>query len=178
MITPNLVAWAAALLEHPTTGLNATRLLVPRGTLPAPPAVAVFDVVADSDVARRAPPDPTPSEWVLYCNTGESMVLAGSPMDDTQKDEAILVFHLAGATASSNNAAALASAALIMRALRRVLFQAFRAIQASNAGRLTIDQQQFHPPADIQLRTLKPEPGSGRVDLIAIAPFSVTDHWT
>ena len=178
MITPNLVAWAATLMEHPTTGLNATRLLVPRGTLAAPPAVAVFDVVADKEVARRAPPEPTATEWVLYCNTGESMVLAGNPIDATQKDEAILVFHLAGATSQSDNAAALASAGLIMRALRRVLFQAFRATQASPGGRLLIDQQQFHPPEDIQVRTLKPEPGSGRVDVIAIAPFTVTDHWT
>jgi hypothetical protein len=178
MITPALVAWVAAQLAHAETGVNVLRLEVPRGgDKPAPPPVQVFDAVADDEVARRAPPEPTPNEWVLYVSVGDNVVLAGQPSAADLDDEAIIVVELAGATAQSNNALTMASAHRLMRCVRRCLFQAFRAIQASDMPRLVLDKQRFTFPPRISVRTQEPVPGSGRIHVVAIAPFTATDNW-
>jgi len=176
MITPALPRWYADLLADPTSGVNVIAPTVPRRVAdPAPPAVGVFNSVDDAWVARgHVDDEATPDEWVLFVGVAEEMQLAGDPGDGALEDTATVVISLHGATIDADNAATLAQAYRLMRAVRRVLITAFVAQQMDV---LVLEGQQITLPSQLQGITLDSKPGSGQVALAIALPHSITDTW-
>lgn len=177
MIAPALPRWVAEILAHPETGVDALRLLVPRGPEdPEPPPVSIYNAIDSAWVARSAPAEGvTPDHWVLQVNVGEELQLGGSPLSSEPIDDtATIVALLVGVTTDGNNAATLASAHRIMRALRHCLIAAFHALRADG---LALEGQHFALPSQLSVLTQEPEPGSGAIAIACVIPFTMTDTW-
>ncbi len=177
MIAPALPRWVAAQLADAVTGINVRRLQVPRGlTDAAPPEVAIYNAIDDDWVARdTAPEQLAPELWVLQVNVAEEIELAGNPAPDGPiEDTAIMVVQLAGVTADGGNADALAHAHRLMRAVRRVLLEAFATLGMDD---LYLEGQSIRPPSTMNLQTQELVAGSGAITLALFLPFTITDTW-
>ncbi len=177
MIAPALPRWVAEVLADAETGVNALRTQVPRGIDDAaPPEVGIYNAIDDAWVARSSPVETvTPTEWVLQVNVGEELQVSGDPLASGSADDtATIVVHLAGVAATGDNAAALAAAHRLMRAVRRCLNIAFR---ARRTDPLDLEGQLIALPNELTLLTQEPQPGSGAVDLALVIPFTIIDSW-
>lgn len=180
MITAALPRWIAQQLADPDFGVNALRASVPRDEIdPVPPPVSIYNAIDDDWVARKSPTEGvTPDEWVLHVNVGESIQLAGDPdAEGNVSDSADVVIHLAGVTLQGKNAAALAAAHRLMRAVRRCLLHAFRGVRRLDPPALVLEGQRIEMPAELALLIKEHQPGSGAVDLALVIPFDITDEW-
>lgn len=177
MIAPALPRWVAEVLAADETGVNALRTQVPRSLLDAaPPAVAIYNAIDDSWVARKSPIEAvTPDLWVLQIGVGDEITVDGDPFTSgSLEDTVTVVIHLAGVALQSGNAAALAAAHRLMRAVRRCLLHAWR--ELGMAG-LLLEGQRFTMPSTMQLLTQEAKQGAGAVDLALVIPFQSTDTW-
>lgn len=179
MITAALPRWVAERLADPDYGVNALRVLVPRDeTDPEPPEVAIYNAIDDDWVARKSPVEEvTPDLWVLHVNVLEEIDVVGNPAEGDLADTATVVILLAGVTAEGKSADALIAGHRLMRAVRRCLVSAFRAIQNDELPVLDLEGQSVSLPPRLTLRTQEQKPGSGAVDFALFVPFPIHDTW-
>lgn len=176
MIAPALPRWVALRLADVEAGVNAIAPSVPRSADdPLPPVVAIYNAIDDDWVARAAPAEGvTPAQWVLQVNVGEELQLGGAPFDGDLTDTATVVVLLVGVTADGEDAATLAAAHRLMRAVRRCLLLAFDALRTDG---LQLEGQAFDLPNQLTVLTQEPEPGSGAIAIACVIPFPMTDTW-
>lgn len=179
MIAPALPRWVATALADEATGVNAMLLEVPRDVSEEPPrAVTVYNAFDDAIVARKAPrTELRADEWVLSVAPAEELEHAGNPLEEGDlRDSAPIVLHLSGVTVNGDDAASLAEANRVMRAVRRVLLQAFRLIQQAGTP-LVLEGQTIELPEQWKSITKVVTVGSGQYDLVVVIPFLLTDDW-
>lgn len=175
MITPALLRWVTAALMHEDTGINVLAPLVPRGEdEDAPPLVQVWNAVDEDLVAAAVPPEASADAWVLHVQYGLIVEAAGDAADKDQRDGAQIVLQLNGITVEGNSAATLANAYRIMRAARKCVRDAFRAL---GMDALILEAQQIVLGDTLRLLIKEPTPGAGEVDLALVVPLEITDSW-
>lgn len=175
MITPALLRWITGVLTHEDTGINVRSAQVPRGVdEAAPPAVVVWNSADDDLVAGSVPPEATADAWVLHVQYGLIIEASADASDKDQRDGAQIVLQLNGITVEGDSAVTLANAYRIMRAARRCIRDAFRAL---GMDALILEEQQIVLGDSLRLLIKEPSPGAGEVDLALVVPLEITDSW-
>lgn len=161
-------------LAHPTFGVNAVRLAVPRDTgVEIFPAVTVLDSTRDGRVARGGVPALTPSEFpALLVTPADQPVEQGSPVVRPWPPDTVVTVLIRYATQQLDTARAEREASQTIRAVWRAIGSLITQRTAvERAGVLVIGAR------SLQAATLYESTEDGTVTGGVLVTLHVRDTW-